>query len=119
MRVEIEGRSYFIQFKHLEMPMCTAVDLLIKSPRKVTACQILSADSREKLVEGRAICRPTDQYDRERGRKLALGRALHKLFPGWEGLPSRREVWTAYLGRPRPKSQPRSLKEVVDAAAVG
>ena len=42
---------------------------------------------------------PVDNFCKEKGRRIALKRALAKAFPGEEGKQIRKSIWEAYLGR--------------------
>lgn len=56
-----------------------------------------------------AICHEKDQFSKEKGRKLALKRALELGWPGPEGREVRRKFWQAYLNRNQPKPVPEPL----------
>src|SRR5689334_14705759 len=52
-------------------------------------------------VYGRAECSPLDRFEKERGRKLTLTRAMKQVpdFRGRKGKEARTAVWNAYLNR--------------------
>lgn len=55
---------------------------------KGTLCQLLNAKTGGVIVEGRSRVHPSDRgkYDRNKGRQLALGHALEKLWSTVEGI---------------------------------
>lgn len=60
----------------------------------------------EPLVESSCICNPNERFCKNTGRKISLGRALHKLFPGGrDGRKARAIAWAEYF-----KESPKRLK---------
>lgn len=82
---------YTFQHRQYKKPM----DVGNKKAKGDTACTIRIG---QHIVSSRAYCSVEDNFDSERGRKLALARVMDKIL-----LPKkvRREVWQAYLNRPR------------------
>jgi hypothetical protein len=102
MKVEIGGQTYHFYFRYAEVAKtfhvgshqeavytCRATTCVIERPDRVG-------------FTGTAVCSPHDHFVRERGRKLALARALSKaqsqdaIFRKKE---IREQIWWAYLGR--------------------
>ena len=50
-------------------------------------------DSQHKLSIGTSICSMLDNFDRKKGRKIALARALSVGFPGYDNKPMRTAIW--------------------------
>lgn len=63
---------------------------------RVTACWLTLDGNMGRSKLGTAHCSPRDNFERERGRKIALARALRR-----SGLdkPNRTRVWEAYRAR--------------------
>ncbi|MGW8177819.1 MAG: hypothetical protein ACWGQW_03380 [bacterium] len=75
---------------------------------RVTDCVVYRLEEGERdqaSLTGMAFCSPVDNFDRDRGRKLALARALR-------GLPkrARKPVWDAYLAERRAIERARALR---------
>jgi hypothetical protein len=92
MIVQFRGFTYKVDFKHLRNDGAWRASF--------TECHVTVNDQPTGIL-GVACCVPQDQYKKETGRKLALGRALKQLFPGPIGKQARQHFWTAYLQRPR------------------
>ena len=57
---------------------------------KITTVRI-SSDN-QIIAEGRAFCNPSDQFNKAKGRKLALARAIESLPRAERG-----QIWAAYF----------------------
>lgn len=62
-----------------------------KTPR-YTKCTVTKVANDEFVAQGVARVHPNDNFDREKGRQYALGRALQEFVPKAERLP----FWQAY-----------------------
>lgn len=80
---EHEGRILRVHFRH-EVPA-------------YTQCWITERDTQQFVSKGFALCSSKDNFNREKGRKVSLSRAL-KNFPK----EKRTEVWTLYFMRKVP-----------------
>lgn len=89
MKVELEGGTFRVRWDHElnsdELP----------SPRQ-TSCMIelLQNASWETVADGVARCNPSDHFERNRGRKLSLSRALAAVSAFTA--EHRRAFWAAY-----------------------
>jgi hypothetical protein len=45
------------------------------------------------LSIGTSLCSPKDNFDRKKGRKVALARALKSAFPSYDDKPLRKSIW--------------------------
>lgn len=54
---------------------------------------IAVVDVNHALFMGSSLCSSSDNFDKKRGRKIALARALQAALPGWENKSKRRAVW--------------------------
>lgn len=92
MRVNVNGQEYVMSFRHMNAG---------QGQLNLTLCFVDKKDEVQpagfRLVHGVARCVPEDQYVKEKGRKIALGRALLFLFP--EDKATRTRFWEAYHGR--------------------
>ena len=114
MRVEHEGQRYVVKFFHSRGADRQAIERL----RESTTCIIereVDNDGNvpEMLARAEAVCHPGEQFSKERGRKLAFGRALRQLGDSRrrtlpetgiatqrpEVLALRRAFWDAYFAR--------------------
>ena len=76
------GTEYHVRFQHAQNPLMTGC---------YTRAGI--SDSTGFIIrEGRAFCNPSDQFNKAKGRKLSLARAI-------ECLPraERKQIWAAYF----------------------
>ena len=67
------------------------------SSTRVTECEIVKVEGSnivEVLGYGKSQCHPTDNFNKEFGRKNSLSRALQNLDQDF-----RRQIWTAYFQR--------------------
>src|SRR5258706_11878296 len=98
-----DGREVFIRFKRpprgaaWKVLVCELVGPRAESPARAGVWRAVYG-------RGVAICDPSDRWDPEVGRRLALTRAVAGL-----GRPDRTLVWKAYHERPR---TPGALKVV-------
>lgn len=95
MRFTKEGKEYRIFFNHFNPDL---------DPVGGTNCSIESANEDAENFEsyhGYAQLHPNDLFSKEKGRKIALARALET--SGWLEA-DRREVWLAYFSR-SPKNE--------------
>lgn len=109
MIIEALGRKYQIGFSH-DAPIRDEKGNQVKCTR-CTECyitELIELDdrrARQIVSQGLAMCNKQDQFNRDRGRKLALTRALAKIFPHIEGTEGdmfrevRRMFWHVYLNR--------------------
>lgn len=94
LRIDVAGKTLSIEWEH------QTLDDGVLPPG--TTCLIYDDDqprSAEPIAEGCSWLHPSDRFDKETGRKVSLGKALGKLFPGAAGFASRKKVWEAYFGR--------------------
>ena len=109
MIVEALGRKYQIGFNH---DPCRKDEngKSVKCSRcsECYICELTDPyDKRQRTVvsQGVAMCNKEDQFVRDRGRKLALTRALARIFPHVDGADGaiykevRRMFWLTYLSR--------------------
>jgi hypothetical protein len=132
MRVETDnGTIARVQFEYRrwgEM-RCTGDRLAHRKQEAeplVTRCRLLLGDQQdaEVLASADAVCHAVDHFDYGRGRRLALHRALHALWPSAHDLAqaklpaldaeaqrahdfNRAAVWTAYFASTRDLQVPR------------
>lgn len=100
MIVEVMGKLYQIGFSH---------DPAVVMSRQ-TECYIMELSeengvrNRRIICSAAAVCHPADQFNRDRGRKISLTRALSSMYPRSGENASlnkelRRKFWAAYLNR--------------------
>ena len=87
MQVQVNGARYFFSFHHECDYEGWSTECYIK--QAVPTGVIL-------IATGRAWCAPTDQFVKDKGRKIALGRALDLFSTDPE---VRKAFWRVYLGR--------------------
>lgn len=75
-----DGKEYDVNFSY-------------PNPRE-TYCEIL--DQEVVVAFGQVKCSPEDQFEKNRGRKFAMGRALNGLIPRSDGV-GRSYFWQAYF----------------------
>ena len=87
MRVQTSQGSYFINWHH------QPINGVNKSVAYVSQC-IVKDKNMKRLKSGLAWCSVRDNFCREKGRKVSLGRAI-RIF----SKEIRKEIWEAYLNR--------------------
>lgn len=132
LRVKAGGRDLRIRWEHNERP---------EQPpewpyRPYTVCMIEEEGAAHpKWITvglGISYLHPNDRYDKEIGRQVSLGKALSNLFPYMElpynypNFPSevgrnyeaRRDVWSAYFARKKPKTGTWTIAKVDHATGI-
>ena len=83
-----------------------------------TECRIIHVATGREVGEGAAYCVLGDQYDKEKGRKYALSRALgiDEYCDGAKFLTKdqRREIWNQYLNRKKGPSKIKTIFELLN-----
>jgi hypothetical protein len=83
MRIQIESKAYELVFAH---------HLQGGAPgTQATEARLETVDPSEVVATGYAICARGDQYDKSKGRKIALTRLLKGV-----SFTHRKAVWTQY-----------------------
>ena len=100
MFIVIQGRQYRLTFKH-EVFSEPAPRHDGGAAQAITRCMISPQSSSNMswmapLAMGEAFCSVEDPFCRATGRKVALARALRKLF---SDKGARRDAWGQYLGQ--------------------
>jgi hypothetical protein len=110
INVSFHHKPIYLQF---EYPNAKATDPLtiedLGNERFDTLCRLLEyepvkkAEHMTQLGHGFAYCHPNDKPDKEKGRKVALAKAMDSASE-FNGIPlyvadNRREVWNAYHSR--------------------
>lgn len=106
MFANINGRNFKISFAHSHEGGHTTTAQVF---------EVLSGGKGEEIVlhlgEGSAYCHPSDNFNKEAGRKIALERALQSIpfFANWgwdqatgrtiNPKPKRRAIWAGYFAR--------------------
>lgn len=83
MKFQYLGVNYKIWFKYP-----------VTDGRRETVCLIDIEGSDETYTAGSSVCAKSDQFSKEKGRKIALTRAI-----GGYGRPFRQAAWNCYLNR--------------------
>lgn len=101
IQATVNGHTISLGFRHTPLPQ---EDLPKVRWKELTSCVLLleperDGEGRRILGTGVAKCSQKDVFDKERGRKLALTRALAVAFPYEVGKPLRTAIWAAYHGR--------------------
>lgn len=86
------------------------VDLIeqlgIKSlPKPLTTVCIIVDNENTEIMVAKVTRHYLDTYDKDKGRKLSLKKALTKLFPEYQEKAERRLFWIAYLDRKMSKEE--------------
>lgn len=99
MIINIDGKNYSFKFYHENPPTCRmetnangeeyAVPI-VPTPERATTCIIFNEQGDE-VAEGVANVHPKDNFNKEKGRQIALARAISK----WDK-PYRTQVWDEY-----------------------
>ena len=99
-----DGKFYSVTFAHFNPNGNGPNAELAREGGAGTSCFICELDSadRKQVVtssSGHTTLHENDysQYDKKKGRKLALARALQVMFPGMEGRTARTFFWKTYL----------------------
>lgn len=100
LKINILGQPFALTFKHVQFEKPQTG--LLSSGRPVrahTSCAIYKTEEgkvnyQEKLSYGIAFCSSLDKFEKERGRRLALAKALSR-FPK----AVRRDIFEQYEGR--------------------
>ena len=95
MKINLDGRDYSIKFYHENPPQKDSSTKLSKKEKfvaleRATTCIIFNEDGVE-VTKGTANVHPTDNFCKEKGRKIALARAISD----WDK-PYRTQVWDEY-----------------------
>ncbi len=113
MRIEFlstSGETVRITFRHKRYDHGTSARMTKKEgARAVTTCTLITGEgiNRRVVSVGKARCSGLDQFCRERGRIISLGRAANRvtLSPLTSGnMVNARLAMAAYRNRPRPKT---------------
>ena len=107
MKVKIKQGTFLVRFEHTEngktykhgdVEVIASIQHPLGLPvRAKTRCVIVEATPMKSVVGwGEAWCSVKDRFDKERGRKIALGRALKA---GEFGKEEREKFWEAYFER--------------------
>lgn len=93
----LRNREQKVTFKHEKED----IEVIGKGGKKVVAshpkrtiCKIFDKTSGDVIAQGVASCNPEDNFEYNRGRKLALKRALNTVDFGRD---ERKVIWDAYL----------------------
>lgn len=89
-------------FGHVLEILEVAMDMRSFTLGGATECWITPlGEKRSDTAQGLALCSAKDTYDKEQGRRLALGRALQAMFPkeGDHWKANRLRAWDAYFSR--------------------
>jgi hypothetical protein len=131
MRVTIDDKRFAVEFEHSRNTIRTFESRRFREVGKSTVCRIRDLDSPSPadgsfavIAQAEARCHPRDGFSKEKGRRLALARALDELCSAasWKlsapaGSPERRVVrrafWEAYWA-----TKPRTVGPVDAVAAV-
>ena len=81
----VNGREHKVFFKHEKQA---------GNHPTATTCFILDKETNEEVTRGVAKCNPADRFEYEKGRKIALTRALQDANATRS---ERGDVWAAYL----------------------
>ena len=108
IRVELPSRTIGLSFKHISNPPYSLLpyDISYNCPHQIshrTWCIIyeIKGEDAAELSHGKADCSILDNFNKSKGRKIALERAMHQLHPG-NGHPvvlgkaERQQVWDTY-----------------------
>lgn len=92
MKVNIESDTYKVRWRHQRVPDPLHIN-------GVTTCTIERVNGNNKyktVATGETYCSFKDAYNKNTGRKIALTRALQKLFPSITEKEIRRGFWREY-----------------------
>ena len=96
MKINIDGRDYSFKFYHENSPQkeCSEGKLSKKEvfvPRERATTCIIYNEIGEEVDHGTANVHPKDNFNKEKGRKIALARAISK----WD-VAYREQIWNEY-----------------------
>lgn len=103
MRINLTGnKSFYVDFKYDDRPNQIG-------HTRLTTCVVRSVTDNSVIAQGTAGCYHKDVFDKERGRKTAMRRALEAFNLTKE---EREQVWTAWHNRcPKEAAKPWKTKK--------